>query len=297
VEAHNQSILNLYDPLENSESAGRQLYDMIVAPVESFLPVGARVVIVPDGSLHDLNFETLVSARGKAHYWIEDLTFTVVPSLEVLFNSKRPEPRKPSLLLIGDPTPVKDIKLPRLAKVGGEIKFIAEQFAGNEIVTKTGAAAHPAAYREANPSQFTMIHFAAHAVANRESPLDSAVILSAGNDGYKLYARDIIRESIQAELVTISACRSAGARTYGGEGLVGFAWAFLDAGARAVVAGLWEVDDEATAALMERMYGGIRKGVRPADALRDAKLALLHGKGSSRKPYYWAPFQMFAASL
>jgi len=48
---------------------------------------------------------------------------------------------------------------------------------------------------------------------------------------------------LQAELVTISACRSAGARTYSGEGLVGLAWAFLNAGAHNVVAGLWNVED------------------------------------------------------
>ena len=95
------------------------------------------------------------------------------------------------------------------------------------------------------------MHFTAHAEANTESPLDSAVILSQDGSGYKLYARDILEQPLSADLVTISACRGAGERKYAGEGLVGFAWAFLRAGAQRVIAGLWDVDDRSTAALMD----------------------------------------------
>src|ERR1051326_5788361 len=47
---------------------------------------------------------------------------------------------------------------------------------------------------------------------------------------------------------------SAGTRTYAGEGLLGFAWAFLNAGAHAVIAGLWDVSDVSTSQLMDRLY-------------------------------------------
>ena len=97
--------------------------------------------------------------------------------------------------------------------------------------------------------------------------------------------------------MTLSACRSAGSRTYAGEGLVGFAWAFLEAGAQNVVAGLWEVDDASTAKLMERMYAQLRGGATPQQALRTAKLAMLHSDGPYRKPYYWAPFQVITDSV
>ena len=61
-----------------------------------------------------------------------------------------------------------------------------------------------------------MLHFAAHAEADPESPLESAVILTKEGDNYKLYARDITDLKLSADLVTLSACRSAGARAYGG---------------------------------------------------------------------------------
>ena len=98
---------------------------------------------------------------------------------------------------------------------------------------------------------------------------------------------------LRAELVTVSACRSAGERAYSGEGLVGFAWAFLRAGASRVIAGLWDVDDRSTAELMDNLYAHIAAGEAPARALRAAKLSLLAKGGAYGKPYYWGPFQTF----
>ena len=98
---------------------------------------------------------------------------------------------------------------------------------------------------------------------------------------------------LHADLVTISACHSAGARVYSGEGLVGFAWAFLRAGARYVVAGLWDVTDNSTPDMMDRFYGAIQTGDSPVAALRIAKLSMIHSAGAFRKPYYWGPFQIY----
>ena len=138
-----------------------------------------------------------------------------------------------------------------------------------------------------------MIHFTAHAVANPESPLDSAIMLSGADHAFKLYARDVAEHPLNAELVTVSACRSAGERAYSGEGLVGFSWAFLRAGARRVIAGLWDVDDRSTADLMDQVYAKIAARVPPPRALREAKLAALRKGGTFARPYYWAPFEVF----
>jgi CHAT domain-containing protein len=158
--------------------------------------------------------------------------------------------------------------------------------------------ATPAAYFGSYPEQFSHIHFVAHGTASRLSPLDSAVVLSKGaaeTDSFKLYARDIIRHPLKADLVTISACYSAGERSYAGEGLVGLAWAFLRAGSHNVIAGLWEVTDVSTEQLMNLFYDELAKGVAPDLALRTAKLSLLRG-GTFRNPFYWAPFQLYTGS-
>ena len=143
------------------------------------------------------------------------------------------------------------------------------------------------------PSRFSVIHFAAHAVPNRDSPLDSAIVLSPGRDTAKLYTREVRHVPLSAELVTVSACQSAGARAYAGEGLVGFAWAFLAAGARNVIASLWDVSDRSTATLMQAVYSRVRDSEDPAEALRAVKLEFLHSATANRKPYYWAPFQVY----
>ena len=161
------------------------------------------------------------------------------------------------------------------------------------VATYQGVRASPAAYTSSPPDRFTYVHFTAHAAANLESPLDSAVILSGPEGAYKLYARDVAALPLRAELVTVSACRSAGARAYSGEGLVGFAWAFLRAGASRVIAGLWDVDDRSTADLMDRLYAGIAAGDTASHALREAKLVMLAQGGNYAKPYYWGPFQLF----
>ena len=132
-------------------------------------------------------------------------------------------------------------------------------------------------------------------------PLDSAIILSrtasstatAENDSFKLYAREIMRHPIDARLVTISACYGSGTRAYAGEGLVGLSWAFLHAGAHNVVGALWEASDSSSPRLMDTLYQGLEDGQSPATALRQAKLILLHSQSNFRKPFYWAPFQIY----
>ncbi|MCP5113404.1 MAG: CHAT domain-containing protein, partial [bacterium] len=199
-----------------------------------------------------------------------------------------------SLLLIGDPEPV-DRNFPRLAHAAKEIETIRRQLAGYRQQIVTGAEATPRAYHDSSPGSYSVIHFAAHAIADYGSPLLSSVVLSPGNGTYKLYAQEIGRNQLQADLVTISACRSAGARAYSGEGLVGFAWAFLHAGARNVVAGLWDVADSSTTLLMEEFYRELAGGASPAAALRKAKLELVHSSRAFRKPYYWGPFQLYTS--
>lgn len=296
VKAYAGAIEGLHDPLRDGTDAGRKLYRTLLAPAAALIPPQSSVALVVDGALHNLNFETLPTAGPTPHYWIEDVTVSVVPSLDLLYQNLRRHPRQAtSLLLIGDPVPPDSQSYPRLLNAAQEVSFIKSRF--HEAVLRTGADASPPAYADSAPGRFSVIHFAAHAEANFTDPLDSAIILSPRGDNYKLYARDVVGLPIHANLVTLSACRAAGSRTYAGEGLVGFAWAFLEAGAQNVVAGLWEVDDASTAKLMERLYAELRSGATPQQALRTAKLALLHSAGPYHKPYYWAPFQVITDSL
>jgi CHAT domain-containing protein/tetratricopeptide (TPR) repeat protein len=293
VDVHHAAVLHSQDPLTDELPEAQRLWNAVVAPAAQRIRPGARVILIPDGPLHQLNFETLVVPGPKPHYWIEDVTLLTAPSLSLLDTLTQSRPAtNPTLLVIGNPVPPSE-EFPRLAYAKEEVANVAALFepAGRTILT--GAQAEPTAYQRADPGRFDVIHFAAHATANRESPLDSAVVLSARDHAYKLYARDIVEVPLRAELVTLSACHSAGSRAYAGEGLVGLAWAFLSTGAGNVIGGLWNVEDESTSELMEHLYRGLREGLDPAAALRAAKLRLLRSGTVYRKPFYWAPFVIY----
>jgi CHAT domain-containing protein len=183
-----------------------------------------------------------------------------------------------------------------------QMEKIEKYFPGERQTVISGDQAFPASYLGSHPEQFSYIHFVSHGEASRMDPLDSAIIMSrdpssgatAGDDSFKLYARQIITTPpLHAQLVTISACNSTGKRTYSGEGLVGLSWAFLHAGAHNVIGALWDVSDASTAELMDHLYDELKRGRTPEAALRNAKLSLLRSDDTSRRPFYWAPFQLY----
>ena len=285
------------DALSASNPDGRWLYENLLAPAESMLAKGSKVFVVPDGSLTNLNFETIVVPGPQPHFWIEDATVISASSLHLLENSRTLSGHGRNLLLIGNSVAPND-KYPELSKAGDQVNGVANHFSAGSRQVITRERATPSAYLSSKPERFSFIHFVAHGTASRSSPLDSAIILSRDGqnpESFKLYARDIIQHPLRADLVTISACYGAGERAYTGEGLVGLSWAFLRAGAHNVIAALWEATDVSTEQLMARFYDELDKGTSPAVALRNAKLGLLR-ETAYRNPFYWAPFQLYAGS-
>lgn len=293
AETYRRELLGPRGSMQWSGARGLELYRMLIQPAAASIAKSSRVIVVADGKLHALNFETLV-APSPQRYWIEDVVVMNASSLQLLARTARKRAASPALLLVGN-TPSPDPEYPALPHAAGEMRAIEKRFPRRTVLE--GAKATPAAYQSASPEKFDYLHFVAHGVATRKRPLDSAVILARdASSRYKLLARDVMQQPINAQLVTISSCHGAGSRTYAGEGVVGLAWAFLRAGADQVVAALWQVKDAATPQLMDRMYAGIRAGKDPAVALREAKLQFVKGTGAYRNPRYWAPFVLYAGT-
>jgi CHAT domain-containing protein/tetratricopeptide (TPR) repeat protein len=174
---------------------------------------------------------------------------------------------------------------------------------------------------------FDTIHLATHALVSNECPERSALVLArvglpdplqAALRGERVYdgllsVSEIVRDfDLDADLVTLSACRTALGRASGSEGYLGLSTAFLAAGARSLLVSLWRVDDEATAQLMARFYenltGRRRAGsdrlpappMSKARALQEAKQWLsgcTDGEGHRlfAHPSYWAGFVLVGA--
>ena len=299
VKTYRKALLEMHDARDAGSSEGKQLYSMLVEPAKKLIPAGSRVIVLPSESLYGLNFETLIVPDPQPHFWIEDVTLTTGNSLSLLASSAtRAAPKEKSLFLVGDtesPGPV----FPPLPQVREEMKLVEKYFAASQTKVLEGKEATPTAYLGSNPERFSYVHFVTHGTASQTRPLESAVILSKEGDSYKLYARDIVKHHLNARLVTISACNGSGTRAYSGEGLVGLSWAFLRAGAHNVIGALWEVSEASTPQLMDAFYGELFQDKDPATALRDAKLKLLHSPDADsvfKKPFYWAPFQLYAGS-
>jgi CHAT domain-containing protein len=299
VQRYRKALVGPQDVLETANPDGIALYRILVSPAQALLTKDTQVFIIPDGSLNSLNFETLLVPGPKLHYWIEDATIADANSLRLLAEShESSKTGSGKLLLIGDAV-APNAEYGELPKAGVEIENIEKHFGPATLKALTRDHATAPAYLDSAPGQFTYIHFVAHGTASRLSPLDSAVVLSrasAEEDSFKLYAREIIQRPLHAELVTISTCYGAGARAYTGEGLVGLSWAFLRAGAHNVIGALWEVSDTSTPRLMDQLYAELKQGRSPEVALRSAKLSLLHSEGVFRKPFYWAPFQLYTGT-
>jgi CHAT domain-containing protein/Tfp pilus assembly protein PilF len=296
VESYRAALLGPRDVLETANPAGEKLYEVLVAPAQALVPKGSRVTILSDGSLYNLNFETLLAPSPQLHYWIDDAIISNANSLMLLSAPiKSSLAQSKALLLVGNPISPNN-EFPDLPLANDEMARIEKYFPVSARTILSRAQASSSGFIASRPEQFSFIHFVTHGTASRISPLDSAVILTKEGDSYKLYARDIVKEHLHADLVTVSACHGEGARTYSGEGLVGLTWAFLRAGAHAVIAALWEVSDSSTPQMMDQMYAEVTKGAAPDVALRDAKLALLHSNTVFRKPFYWAPFQLHRGS-
>ncbi|MCC6537500.1 MAG: CHAT domain-containing protein [Bryobacterales bacterium] len=302
VDRHAARIeIDLANPLADPDpqSAGRRLYDLLIEPVRTKIGPARRVAIVPDGPLHRINFETLVRERGgRPGFWIEDAEIQIAPSLGLLLASGETAATAPRrLLLVGDAEA--SVDYPRLDHAAAEMRHVQADFvaAGADVTAWAGPQALRSRFLAADLGSYSHIHFSAHAEARWESPLDSAVILSPEPGGYRLTAREVSALPLAAQLVTVSACRSAGGRVLQGEGVVGFAWAFQRAGVGSVVAGLWDIGDRAASQLMKPFYAALAAGRPVTAALREAKLAVIAAGPTGAKPYNWAGYQVFSHRL
>jgi tetratricopeptide (TPR) repeat protein len=265
------------------------------------------VVIVPDGPLHKLPLEALVVEAGaRPRYLLDELPPTVyAPSVSMLvWLAKLPalEPQAPrSLLTVSNPA-YRAKGLPLLPGTAEEARAIRRYFDPGLVKALEGEAATRPAVLAALPGR-RFVHLAAHCFSD-EHDYTSGVLALAPVPGGKgmpadegfLSRGDICRLPLRdCELAILSACVTNVGPQAPLEAGATMAGEFLTAGARRVVASHWDVDDHATAALMEAFVAeftaAARGGAKPsyAAALRQARLKV-RARAEWDAPFYWAPF-------
>lgn len=293
-----------------------ELYRVLLAPVVKAFPQ-SRFIISPDDVLYSLPFEALHDEHG---FFVRSRVVSYTPSGTVLWrirNTRFQEGARP-LLAVG----AVDYKLARalpksfahdtvasvvvrgLAELSGsrledlpasrdEVLAIA-QIAGPNAQLLLGQSASETGFKTQPLAEFRVIHLATHAAADPRYPDRAALILGVQHntqDDGLLQVREIMGLSLNADLVTLSACDTNVGTDQREAGVVNLEQAFLIAGARAVVASLWNVEDNSTTVLMKAFYTHLAEHEDKALALAHAKRDVLARYGDA-SPYYWAPFVM-----
>jgi CHAT domain-containing protein/tetratricopeptide (TPR) repeat protein len=256
----------------------RELERLLVAPIRGLLPTGpgSRLTIVPHGPLFALSFAGLRQADGRTLLERHDLHY--VPAIAVLTAMPERASTAPAgALVVGDPGPL-DVEpgteaLPALPWARREIAAIRTML-GPASTLLAGGDASESAVRAAIPGR-RVLHFATHGVVSNAPARPSYLALhpSAAADG-RLLADEIYDLRLDADVVVLSACRTA-LGPVEGDGVIGFARAFLSAGARSVVATQWDVSDRVSYEVMRQFYARRARGVSKSAALRGAQLAVL----------------------
>jgi CHAT domain-containing protein len=142
--------------------------------------------------------------------------------------------------------------------------------------------------KTASLARYSVLHFATHALVDERVAVHTALALTPGegDDGF-VTPGELGRLRLTADLVVLSACRTAGGVVVDGEGMQGLTAPLLEAGAHSVVATSWRVGDQRVVTLVERLYIGLARGMSVVDALRAAKL---EARRDGAPPAAWAAF-------
>jgi CHAT domain-containing protein len=294
------------------ESAERSLGAALLDPSLGLLDSTiTRLVIVPDGPLHRVPWDALRLPGGG--YAVERYAISIAPSAAVLIALGRravnPDTGRIRLLALGDPAFAEESAagdslsaqeaaetypsafaaaggLPRLAGSAKEARLVARYAARAEVRLRQQASA--AYLKRAALDPFRVIHLATHAVVDDRSLTRTALALAPGDgeSGF-LGPGDLAALKLDADLVVLSACRTAGGMVVEGEGIQGLTAPLLQAGARAVVATRWRIGDRRTVGFVESFYDALAQGLPLGDALRAAKLDAI-SRGAP--PREWAAF-------
>ena len=230
-----------------------------------------RLIIVPHDFLHQVPFHALHDGEG---FLIDRWAISYAPSATVfqLCAARQLDCDERSLVL-----GVPDARAP---KILDEARAVAETLPGSRLLVGEEATVASLS-RLGDGCRF--VHIATHGLYRRDNPMFSAIQLGDS----RLSLLDLYNVKLGAELAVLSGCGTGLSDVQGSDELVGLTRGLLFAGARSVLATLWDVNDESTAEFMRRFYGRLTDDPRPATALRHAMMALREGHPH---PYYWAPF-------
>ncbi len=264
---------------------GQRLYATLIKPMQRLVGDKEEWIIIPDGFLYFLPFESLPADDKGAQLLLETTTVSYRFSSNLL--------KRPGVPATAD---MNILSFAPFASGGQGSSFPALPGSRSEIMGLKGAQFLDAAATKAQfistVHQYPIVHLATHAISSpnnaaasfiafyptRHTPLEDNLYLE------ELYGQDLSG----TKLVIISACETGQGELAAKEGVISLSRAFAYAGVGSTIYSLWKADDKATSFILQRFYAHLREGASKAKALQKAKLDYLAGDALNKSPAFWS---------
>ncbi len=302
------------DAYEEYTRQGHWFYKNLVAPGIAGKEGITNLIVVPDGELGHLPFETFLveeaSEQTNPHYLLHDYSISYSYSATLWkenLEAQDPKNNGQMLAVAADYDVVLDtallaVRLPtdqwrrgeltELPAARKEVESLEQKYVGF-FAFDTAASERMV---KAKAPNYSILHFATHGFLDEERPVLSSLAFTENSDSTESnfwQAYEISKTQLNADLVVLSACETGYGKFETGNGIASLARAFMYAGAPALVVSLWQVHDESTADLMTRFYDYLDSGMKKDEALRQAKLDFIQStEGIQQHPAFWSPFIM-----
>lgn len=286
----------------------KELWEPIVKSIRN-----KHVVIIPDGILYNLNFELLTPQRISDFAELRTKSLLAKYSISYQYSIFLVGKTKPTSRLkdnfVGFAPGFSDrIKNTYLASRGDSLEIDQSymNLLPQPFTASVAARVHKLmggslfaddqstlqSFRR-NAGRHKIIHIGTHAEANDQHPEFSRLLFAMNPNNKEtdnsLYLYDIYNCDLSSNLTVLAACESGKPGYQDGEGMISLAHAFNYAGSESMITGLWKIDEQVSANLLEAFYDNLLKGLSKDDALRQAKLAYLSNTtGRTLNPQYWA---------
>lgn len=288
-------------PSVDPASLGHMLHQSLIGDLEDRLP--KNVIIIPDGPLWHLPFDVLRPTPDPEDFWIYHRGHSLAYSASWWWENQHKKSGTTShgILALAPQFPEVPSSNGFLATRGSlgplyqnraEAQMLADLYGARIYLNEQ---ARLETFREEAPN-YRVIHLSTHGLASDEDGRFSLLAFAAPDDSLvlardtfpqveALFAAELYNLVLNAELVVLSACETNVGKPLKGEGVQSLSQGFFHAGSKALVATMWQVDDNWTKELMAHFYQALDGGYPKDEALRMAKLKLLD---EGLDPYYWS---------
>ncbi|OEK06683.1 CHAT domain-containing protein [Roseivirga misakiensis] len=292
------------DSLNLFYQASRDIYQEIFKPLESAI-TGKNVIIVPDKTLWNVNFDLLLTNSGKEmpkpnDFLISKYAFSYNYSSDLLVKNVKKEESKSQVLGFSyaddnitelQVSNLRDKAKANLPGTALEVRNLAESLLGTFYF---GKQASEEVFKK-KASAFSVLHLALHGEVNDKDPDNSKLFFGGNGDlsdeDNTLHSFELYDMNLNAELAVLSACNTGAGKITDGEGIMSLGKAFQYAGVNSVLLSQWEVSDAVAPEIIEAFYKYLKEGQTKAEALRSAKLDFLKTSNNiTSNPYYWGSF-------